>query len=67
MEKQPIVFNYRPDVALKLIDVIVETNAKDDGCTESQRKAYEDLQKLAHLGAQCLTSGPADPGNVKNS
>lgn len=63
MEKQPIVFNYRPDVAIKLIDAIVEANAKDDNCTEQQRKAYEDLQKLVHLGAQCLTIGPAAPGN----
>lgn len=65
---EPLKFNYRPDVAVKAIDTMVEQNANDPECVPEQRKIFEDMQTLVHLGASMLCeeplkTDPANPGN----
>lgn len=69
---EPIKFNYRPDVAVKAIDTMVEQNANDPECEPKQRKIFEDMQTLVHLGFSTLSkeplkTGPAIPGNNQKS
>lgn len=69
---ESIKFNYRPDVAVKAIDTMVEQNANDPECKPEQRKIFEDMRTLVHLGLSILSeeplkTGPANPGNNKKS
>lgn len=68
---KPVTFNYNPKVALQAIDAMVEKNQADKESTEQQKKVFEDIKTLAHLGAQCLSkepiSGPAIRETTKNN
>lgn len=67
-----LTFNFRPDVAEKAIDTIVEQIQKDSEAPEEHRKLYEDIKTLVHFGASTLQKEPlktvpAEPGNNKKS
>lgn len=69
---KPIEFNYRPDVAVKAIDTLVEQNANNPECKPEQRKIFEDIRTLVHLGLsrlkdEPLKTGPAKPGKNQKS
>lgn len=66
---EPLKFNYRPDVAVKAIDTMVEQKANDPECVPEQRKIFEDMQTLVHLGMSCLSKEPSktDPANPGNN
>lgn len=69
---EPIKFNFRPDIAVKAIDTMVEQNADNPEVTPEQRKIFEDMQTLVHLGLLTLSkkplkTGPAIPGNNQKS
>lgn len=67
-----IKFNYRPDVAVKAIDTMVEQNAKNPETRPEQRKIFEDIRTLVHQGMKTLASEPlknrpGDSGKQKKS
>lgn len=65
-----IVFNYKPELAVKAIKHMANECAKDPATTQMQRKVFEDIVTLVELGVKSLapqpTTVPTDSAKTKN-